>query len=1042
MKAFSTGSGYGWLYALVPIILVSYLASGAAISAAATGDDLKGASAVIDQVLKSLDQNSPGNSGDPYDLKAGQLKQSALAFSVEKTAMAPDVAARKWIALFDAYMKLPRKQSVLHLESLPLVEKWTDQPFSIWHLFEAIPGPPAWDDILNILETRSGADKSMGTYVLRLIFYYLNNDFHKFEKGLVSTELPLEGLDEYQQENYRRGLEHVENTFRRSMLIRSPEDAAEQFKQVFSDQNPQGRGSMRVVVPDLLSIMTEAEASELLKKAMTAPKTILLVHTGGKMKTLVKRTILDNVGILETPQWAMVDSMEDTALYEAMAGRFDIKPVPPSEEDIASIVEHPFYDDTDNYLTGSRESATSYYILGLIAQDRMDEAVAITLAPREEGSASNRLDGMFQGIDLGRLAPGIYTYCRRIHDKNPDRTPWRLYMASAFSVGKIEEMISTLKQKQSDRNHIKQWIQTCELLSKAYLMNDDIEQAMAVYKDIQALTLDGVPVEQHQRLIESQFESALNTVRLGRLLQHPAAIETGMRQLEDILVSAGLAAVEVAGFNARFINSLIASKKYARAEKQIAAALEKRLQSGENRYGYGQDDCRSLLFSLMNIYHDTGRDEDVVDLLRNAPWWEAEDLSDLIVGGDESVWKIASSLHRTGHGEAAVILLKTAIYIYPKADSLYETLIRINPDDLSKWLDGLYERDRFEERPLIWKAYLQYRKKDLDAAEQTIRLALKVDPTDGEQREGDRVRAYGILGDILSAKGKTEDADFFHNVVKSVRMAEEGDDLERAGLISRSLKKYMEAEVLFGDAYCVQWRLAERLTALGRHEEAKNHYKIAFERMPEQFGQVASFCFGCEGAFDKPASRTVAEEVLDGLMKTEPGRPQVWFLAGQLKEAKGEYQAAFDLYEKAMALDPEYLDALEKVYGLNEVVFLPQSDKDDLIFAASRLDPLGRHFGGDLGMVADVKRAWKVAARNQKYRVDLPKTIFRLGAAQKELKRKETIREQHEGSAYDVHGYSFFKYLGSAAQPLRPEQLLQRIYAIEKLIQMMIYRSY
>jgi len=98
----------------------------------------------------------------------------------------------------------------------------------------------------------------------------------------------------------------------------------------------------------------------------------------------------------------------------------------------------------------------------------------------------------------------------------------------------------------------------------------------------------------------------------------------------------------------------------------------------------------------------------------------------------------------------------------------------------------------------------------------------------------------------------------------------------------RSLDFYDKAAGYFADAYCVQWRLAKRLDDMGKAAEAAEHYRIAFERMPEQFGEVASLCFGCEGIFDSQQSRSTAESVLLRLEKTEPKRPQVCYLIGQL----------------------------------------------------------------------------------------------------------------------------------------------------------------
>jgi tetratricopeptide (TPR) repeat protein len=333
----------------------------------------------------------------------------------------------------------------------------------------------------------------------------------------------------------------------------------------------------------------------------------------------------------------------------------------------------------------------------------------------------------------------------------------------------------------------------------------------------------------------------------------------------------------------------------------------------------------------------------------------------------------------------------------PGEDKAYAVLIQYPPEQVLPFLDQLYARDRFEERPLIWKATILLRQGKLDEAETTIRLALKIDPTDGEQPPGDRVRSYAVLAEILAAKGKTDDAAFFRNVVKSVRIAEEGDRLAGVGLTTRSLQRYAEAETLFADAYCVQWRLAERLRETGKIAEAQKHYQIAFERMPEQFGQMASLCFGCMGVFDSPDSRGAAETVLTRLAAQPPVRPTVHYLLGQLREAQERYNEAYAEYKKAVELDSNYLDAQEKMYGLRNKINLPPEEWSAIELRLLRMDPLNRHGSVRLEEMGDLKGFW--AARTEALPLDFPwvHDLLPLTANQKaqEVAKEDDFREQH-----------------------------------------------
>jgi tetratricopeptide (TPR) repeat protein len=366
----------------------------------------------------------------------------------------------------------------------------------------------------------------------------------------------------------------------------------------------------------------------------------------------------------------------------------------------------------------------------------------------------------------------------------------------------------------------------------------------------------------------------------------------------------------------------------------------------------------------------------------------------------------------------------------PADDEAYALLVDIRGLDLIPWLDEVYARDRFEERPLIWKAHLLLKANRLEEAEATVRKALQVDPTDGEQKKGDRVRGYAVLAEILKAEGKAEDAAFFERVVKSVRIAEKGDTFTELGLLSRSRDLYGQAASEFADAYCVQWRLGERLYALGDVEGAKEHYRIAFERMPEQFGQVASFCFGCEGVFARRESRSVAETVFMHLAETMPDKPQVHFMLGQLRQAQGREAEAYKHYKDAVAKDPDYLDAWKKIRELQNDLFLPRAEMDPVVLRMFRLDPLNRHGSGDLRDVADMKKMWETVASVGKFSLATPKSLLALPESAKFIRElgQQNGLEMPEMTTMGMPGMPF------EALELNPETALARHNVVQQIL--------
>jgi tetratricopeptide (TPR) repeat protein len=451
------------------------------------------------------------------------------------------------------------------------------------------------------------------------------------------------------------------------------------------------------------------------------------------------------------------------------------------------------------------------------------------------------------------------------------------------------------------------------------------------------------------------------------------------------------------------IDANLENGDFSGAERMVVAAMQAALKAPElaalpaaRDMALSSGILAGHLVRLAEIYDRAGRHEDVLTLLEKAAWWGATDLLDLADENKPLSPFTAKALHLAGRDTEAIEILKSHLQGNPGDDSAYITLTEILGSSAIPWLDGLQARDRFEERPLIWKAHLLKKDGKLDEAEATIRQALKIDPTDGEQKAGDRGRAYVVLAEILKAKGKTDDAAFFERVVTSVRTAEKGDKFTEAGLIRKSLAMYEEASNSFADAYCVQWRLAERLSSMGDMEAARKHYEIAFERMPEQFGQVASFCFGCEGVFTHQQSVSVAEEVLTGLAKTAPRKPQVHYLLGQLRESQGRKAEAYRHFRTAAELDPQYLDALKAAYTLRKDVFLSQTEADEIALRMVRLDPLSRHDNLSAGEISDLKALWSIYEEMGKEKVIIPKGLLTLTASKQEL---ETLINKFGGGS-------------------------------------------
>ncbi len=403
------------------------------------------------------------------------------------------------------------------------------------------------------------------------------------------------------------------------------------------------------------------------------------------------------------------------------------------------------------------------------------------------------------------------------------------------------------------------------------------------------------------------------------------------------------------------------------------------------------DQLKKALAKLLLLYHRAGRADDVLALLDGAAEWGAEDISRIHFDGCApercGIVAAATALAAKGRNDEARRLVNAELDTNGGHDPAYALLLKLDGESAIPRLDQLAARDRFEERPLIWKAQLQLDAGKLDEAEKTVRAAIAIDPSDGEQPKNDRMRAYAVLAAILEKKGDAAQAKILRGVVEAIRISETADDWWQAGLLQRAEKMYEEALTHFADAYCIQSRLALRSAEAGQLDKAEAHYRRAYELMPDSFGRVESHCFGCEHAFSGERAQGIAEKVFTALAAQPAAKPQVHYLLGYLREEEGRGAEALESYRHAVTLDPDYLNAWKKFTALGPEVHVPSADADAATFNQIRLDPLARHGATDTSHVTDLKTLWAAIAAAAKLQPSPPGALYPLAASKAALER-------------------------------------------------------
>jgi tetratricopeptide (TPR) repeat protein len=966
-----------------PLLLVTVCLS---VSASAA-EPLRGAAAILDELAAKANAKDVQPAAVSPVVK---FRANLANFTARAATLAPAAAAQEWLALGDRLAKLYSQRQIADDEF--------SNPPQFSDMLAALPPPAAWDELAKAVAARPvpAALKDVREFGLRMLAAALTGD----RAALATQVAALEKLLLKENTNVARQMAGVTRGFNDYLLALSDDPKAilaALERQIADAERNGGNGYRNITLPDLAGIVGEASATPLIERAILTKSRGLSIR-GRATAALAARLALKLADKLQVPRWELVNSPDALELYEALEKKFArATPAQKTLEDKLAEMQNAGYEDSR-----SKNSARTFYLLGLITHGRAADAAKLARSMKD-GSGEFELNLSHGNVAL--LRAGFITelddFFHELLTQDPGVPFWDAYFETAARSGRTERMLALARAsiaKPDPAGGVRGGIR--EKFYRALLAADQVDEAV---KELRAL-IASAPKTADRNAATFRGRTAgvrqhgLALATLGRLLDHPEWTDEG---LAAAMPKPGATDASDNIYEIRSLADLLGKLgRPADAEKLLADQLAQSIAPPARRDAYyGGDRAEAeLLAALVNLYHDAGRHDDVLLLLEKSPHWGAKDLVQLAssemsaLGSEEGravLRAAAAALIHAGRKAEARAVTDMLLDLDGGNDRNYELLIQLaGPDALPK-LDALFVRDRFEERPLIWKALLLHQAGKDEEAEKIARQAVAIDPSDGEEDKGDRMRVYAVLAEIRAARGDAKEADILRGVVQAIRLSENADDFASAGLLSRAVKMYEDSLNHFADAYCIQSRLAVRLSELGRHEEAAKHYAKAFELMPDSFGRVESHCFGCEGAFRGEQAQNAAERVFTALVVKTPDKPQVHYLLGYLREQQGREKDALPHYRQALKLDPDYLNAWKHLGELSREMRLPVAERDDIALNILRLDPLGRHGSPDLTSAGDLRRLWLALDTAAKFRTKLPATLLPLTASGAEIEKQE-----------------------------------------------------
>jgi tetratricopeptide (TPR) repeat protein len=915
----------------------------------------------VDSVLTRIGKR---NTGDAKGLSpAGTLMKDIVAFRSRLAQLSAPVAAAEWLALWDRALATDARRASSEYDAY---DSTTRAPVGPLSLLAALPAPEAWPLIRAQGTARAAkAPDNASMLGLMLLTEVLTRDVAAARQSLATFERLAASSGPGLREVKLMAVNDAQALMYK--LYGSRAQIADGFRATVDAHAKQAYG-IRVDVPDLVGLLGAAEAEALLADALKKPVT-LRVPEGVATKALARKLALRDVGSLRKPQWTLVDDIGTAALYEALRARFD----PGADTTRSASAE-----DAEPGLDYERQQADFYYFLDLVIAGRHAEAER----------AMVRASGRGEWLSVPKQAMGelarrgentaVYAYLADLLARRPQLPAWDFYLEQAGVLGYSKQAIALLDTvlKRTDLTPSLR----ADLLEKrldALLGADQVDAAVAGFRVLLA-----APPSRDDPKLAQRTTAAIRLAGLGRVLKKSEWSRLG---LDYATKTVALPSTPQNQWRATALRALLMELRrqgMADAAQTLALAELERDSEVPGFKGFAaivvDPAKRFALVELVGIYDAADRPGDVRRMLDEVGFWAARDLGELAADKDSMGTPIglmaARALRAGGNVTGATAAARAVIAQLPNHDPAYQLFIALAGDPSIAELDRMAVRDPFEGRPLVWKAVALNRARQYQAAEDSARRAIAIDPSDGKQGVNDRLRAYAVLADVLEGKGDLKSAQGYRRAVAAIRLSEQADELHGLGLYQRAFAGYRAALAEFSDAYCIQSRLAVQLSRVGFQDEALKHYRRAFELMPDSFGRVESHCFGCESVFAGPSAQAVADDVFTGLAKSSTAKPQVSYMLAYLRKEQGRYEEAVALFRRAIALDALYLNAWRQLNELGDKTYIDPGERDIARLRLFELDPRQRHVRYQLDEVADLAALWRAIDRFDNERSGQAKT--------------------------------------------------------------------
>lgn len=823
-----------------------------------------------------------------------------------------------WLGWFDRFWNIDSFVREQHFD----VKSERGLRFEV--LLTALPSPEIWPHFISRIKKQADSEEDgKKQYILLMIAALLEGDqdaqmrlSEDYFSGLSSDDR----YSVYQIESY------IDDVFIRS----ANKNISRQYLNDKLSRAKSSGESTYIHLPNLIPIYGAEDAIAMIRQVLKSEN--VYVNTNSiQTSNAIKNEIIALGDQVKTPQWDFVNAIEpiSIALFESAS------------------FSRRLPGDEDRFL-----QASAYYLFSLVIDQQIDKALLV--AKENDIKISSIDSNVFKKIIDAGYAKSIYEFIRRYMGQSSDMELLETYIDLAIAAGQHSELLGYLNAlRKSNKNKGAESIRLDVLVTKAYFAVGDAENGFDEFGKLRANYKKRK--EMFAALQDALLPLAVNVMNAGFYSDNPRWYAEGKvfagELSRDWLVSKG--ALYYAYIDALIVNGDLVGAQNVLVEHARLAATSANFSASPEAAEY-----------LMFVYAKAGQCQEVLALLDGYKGWGAMDATLLMFHkvGSPSIFVgeyVSACLIDQGRSDVARSMLELLMAYEPGYDPAYSLYKKVvGAGEAIEYFDKLYHFDAFEERPLIWKASVLMDQGKFSDALSVLQKALTIDPSDGEQHLGRRMLAYQLMGEVYDALGDTQKAQDFKGIIDAIRLAEKADKLNAAGFNQKAVSMYDEASKRFSGAYCIQSRLAVRQNAFGLTEQSLEHYRRAYELMPDSFGYMESHCLGCSAVFKNKSGQELAEKVFQDLLNHNTNKPQIYYMMGYLKKTQKDYTSAWAFFQKAASLDGGYINAWSEMNKVQRELIIKQSDYDQTITNLIRLDPMVRHVDIGEHTVRDLKALW------------------------------------------------------------------------------------